>query len=852
MKKSIRSKIFLAVLMVSVGSIAMISVVTLVNLAQMRENVVELNDTVGTQAAADSAAAMETQAMEQLSLIASEKANYADEKMDKQQMYTNMVADYLHQLYSAPEEHAAREAHAPDPALDGELSPQLLYFNESIDPAAVADEVALTANAGDVLLSIARGDDDIECGYFAASSGFSLTVDDVSGHKTDYLDCPSRGWYQQALAHEELIWTDVFEDAMGRGLAITCAAPYRDGEGDIRGVVAFGSTINVLSEKIIETQIGQTGYVFVVNEDCQTIISPNIRWDAQGNLIRESLLDSGNPALQAIGTSIVAGEAGVEQVEFEGRQVYMAYQPMSVLPWSVVAVMDVAEAMAPAESSRSNIKAITDGAVDGIDQSIYTMVLTVALVCAAAVLAVTVVSFAFARKLTTPLSHLTQEVERISDGSLDTDIRVETGDEIETLADAFNSMTASLRTYIHDLTEVTAEKERIGAELNVATRIQRDMLPNIFPAFPDRQDFNIYASMDPAKEVGGDFYDFFMLDESHLAVVMADVSGKGVPAALFMVIAKTIIKNQALTGESLDQVFAHANDQLCANNGEGLFVTAFMGLLDLKSGDFTYVNAGHNPPLLRRKDGLYEYLKLDPGFVLAGLDGMQYASSHLTLREGDTLFLYTDGVTEALNPEEELFGEDRLREALNRDEGRELPVDQLLPYIRADLEKFARGAEQADDISMLALRYRGCGASERTLTVPAEQERLDTVQQFVDDALRGLDCPEDIRIQLQIAVEELFVNIASYAYAPGSGDAVIECRTERDPAAITIRFRDKGTPFDPFAKPDADITLSADERKIGGLGIYMVKNSMDSVDHVYQNGENIVTIYKRLSAEAEE
>ena len=707
--KSIRSKILLTVLAVSVGSIALVTAVTLVNLNNMRENVVTMSDTMGTQAAEDSTIAMEAQAMEQLTLIAAGKADYADEKMNKQQTYAYMVADYLQQLYTDPEAYTAREANGPDPALEGELSPQLLYFNETIDPAAVADEVALTANTGDMLLSIARGDPDIECGYFAAASGFSLTVDDISGHKTEYLDCPTRGWYQQAMKAGDLIWTDVFEDAMGRGLAITCATPYRDGTGEIRGVVAFGSTINALSDKIIETEIGQTGYMFVVNENGQTIISPNIRRDEQGNLIRESLFDSDNRELRDIGRSIIARETGVKEVEFEGRQVYMAYHPMSVLPWSVVAVMDVEEAMAPAEDTRSNIEAITDGAVAGIDKSIYTVLMLVALVCVAAIAIVAFVSYAFAQKLTTPLSHLLEGVERISGGDLKTQIEVHTGDEIETLADAFNSMTANLEKYIHDLTAVTAEKERIGAELNVATQIQKDMLPNIFPAFPERQEFDIYASMDPAKEVGGDFYDFFMVDASHLAVVMADVSGKGVPAALFMVIAKTIIKNQALTGDPLGQVFERANDQLCENNGEGLFVTAFMGLLDLNTGDFTYVNAGHNAPLLRRKDGNYEYLQMEPGFVLAGLDGMQYESSHLKFGKGDTLFLYTDGVTEALNPNEELFGEDRLREALNDDRGRDLQVSKLLPYIRSALEEFARGAEQADDITMLGITYRGPG-----------------------------------------------------------------------------------------------------------------------------------------------
>ena len=707
MRKSIRGKILLTVLLVSVCSLAVVAAVTMANLGHMRGSIIAMSDALGSQAAEDSSVALQAQAMEQLSLITANKADYADEKMNKQQIYAHMVADYLKQLYSDPAAYRGRATAGPDPAKQGELSAQLLYFNKNIDPAAVADEAALTANAGDMLLSIARGDSDIECGYFAAASGFSLTVDAISGHKTDYLDCPTRSWYQQAMAKNGLIWTDVFEDTMGRGLAITCATPYEDGNGNVRGVVAFGSTINMLSENILETQIGQTGYVFVVNDQGQTIISPNISRDENGNLIRESLLDSDDPQLKTVGQAIVDGQTGVRQVEFEGRQVYMAYHPMSVLPWSVVAVMDVDEVMAPAVTNQANIKAMADGTVDGIDRAIQTVLVLVALVCAAAVAVVAMASIALARKLTTPLSHLLEGVERIGGGDLTTQLEVHTGDEIETLANAFNHMTASLQQHIRDLTAVTAEKERIGAELNVATKIQKDMLPNIFPAFPEQREFDIYATMDPAKEVGGDFYDFFMVDDTHLAVVMADVSGKGVPAALFMVIAKTIIKNQALTGESLDQVFQRANDQLCENDGEGLFVTAFMGLLDLKDGGFTYVNAGHTPPLLRRKGGTYEYLKLDPGFVLAGLEGMTYDTAHLTMAPGDTLYLYTDGVTEALNPEEELFGEDRLRAALNDPQAIHLPVAQLLPYLRAALEQYARGAEQADDITMLGITYRG-------------------------------------------------------------------------------------------------------------------------------------------------
>ena len=283
-------------------------------------------------------------------------------------------------------------------------------------------------------------------------------------------------------------------------------------------------------------------------------------------------------------------------------------------------------------------------------------------------------------------------------------LNIRTGDEIQTLSESIKTMEQEINEYIKDLTHVTAEKERIGAELNVATQIQADMLPRIFPAFPERQEFDVYAAMNPAKEVGGDFYDFFLVDDDHLAVVIADVSGKGVPAALFMVIAKTLIKNHAQNHENPGEVFTQTNAQLCEGNDAGLFVTAWMGVLEISTGKFVYVNAGHNPPLLKRAGGQFEWLKSRPGFVLAGIDGMRYRENTMLLEPGDFLYLYTDGVTEATNAKEELFGDERLQNALN--DNRDLPVDQLLPKIKACIDDFVGEADQFDDITMLALDYK--------------------------------------------------------------------------------------------------------------------------------------------------
>ncbi len=247
------------------------------------------------------------------------------------------------------------------------------------------------------------------------------------------------------------------------------------------------------------------------------------------------------------------------------------------------------------------------------------------------------------------------------------------------------------------------EKQQIESELQVATHIQTSMLPRVFPAFPTRDEFDIYSIMTPAKEVGGDFYDFFLVDDNHLALVIADVSGKGVPAALFMVIAKTLIKDRAQEGISPNEVFTKVNKLLCEANEEGLFVTAWLGVFEISSGHLDYVNAGHNPPLVKSSSGKYEYVKSKCNFVLAGFEETKYRLCSLDLFSGDSLFLYTDGVTEATNANKELYGDERLQNVLNRN--KEKKPEELIKAVKEDVDAFVGEAPQFDDITMLSFNY---------------------------------------------------------------------------------------------------------------------------------------------------
>ena len=290
-------------------------------------------------------------------------------------------------------------------------------------------------------------------------------------------------------------------------------------------------------------------------------------------------------------------------------------------------------------------------------------------------------------------------------------LNIHSGDEIETLYNETRMMQEKILDYVENITKITAEKEKISAELNVATEIQASMLPRIFPPFPDRKEFDLFASMDPAKEVGGDFYDFFLIDDCHLALVMADVSGKGVPAALFMAISKTLIKDRAQ--ESLDpaDILSNANNQLSESNDEGLFVTVWLGILDLCTGDLAFADAGHEFPVLIRKNGDVELVKpVKKKPPVATMEGIPYKTSQEKLEVGDKLFLYTDGVPEATNAQEELYGMERL-EAFLKKEG-SLPVDKLLPAVRADVDAFVGDAPQFDDLTMLAIEIKGFSNKE--------------------------------------------------------------------------------------------------------------------------------------------
>lgn len=380
----------------------------------------------------------------------------------------------------------------------------------------------------------------------------------------------------------------------------------------------------------------------------------------------------------------------------------------------------------------------------------------------------------------------------------------------------------------------TKLNQKVTSELSIASAIQAGVLPK---EFPDSKFGEIYAIMDPAKEVGGDFYDFFAIDDKHTALVIGDASGKGVPSSLYMMKAQSLVRALSKHAKfDTAKIISEVNKSLCENNEYTMFVTCWLGIIDKESGELHFTNAGHNPPIIKH-NGKYEYLNAKPGLVLGGLPEFEFKESTITLVKGDKLFLYTDGVTEAHNVRSELYGEDQLLELVSKIDASPY---ETISKVREEIREFSRNTEQFDDITMLMLEYRKPQSvfSKKFL---ADNKELENVQNFIIDSIKG-DLSMKSKNELFICTEEIFVNIASYSYE-GKGYAEVDVNFDNN--VLTLVFKDNGVPFNPLAKDDPDTKAKADDRQIGGLGIFMVKNLMDKVYYEYVGGKNILTLVKK-------
>jgi sigma-B regulation protein RsbU (phosphoserine phosphatase) len=510
-----------------------------------------------------------------------------------------------------------------------------------------------------------------------------LVLDDRGKKETPYF---IQDWYSIPQMMKEPGWSEPYRaESRGNKLMVTYSSPIRDSAGVFRGVVASDISLEWLSDLLDSLPLGKGGYAFLLSKNGTFITHPNRDLILKENIFSQAE-EQKNPQLRALGREMVQGKSGFVSAEklFAGQEGWLMYRPIQSTGWSIGIFFPEAEVMAKvAELSRK------EGAIGFVG---FLFLLPVILL--------------ISRSITGPLRKLAESTQALSAGDLDAPLpQIPGQDEVANLANSFAAMRDELKKHISMLQDAATAKERIESELRIAQRIQMELVPKTFPPFPERTDFELHAMMTPAREVGGDFYDFMMPDAEHLWVVIGDVSGKGIAAALFMAVTRTFLRAFVQEEKSPGKVLARVNNELARNNEANMFVTLFCGVVHLPTGKFRWANGANNLPFLTEAAGEPEFLPRTKGALVGAMEDIRFDEAELTLHAGDMLYLYTDGVNEAMDEKDQLFGNARTREVLLK--YRLCDCISLVSGMTDELSKFTRNAEQSDDITMLALRYFG-------------------------------------------------------------------------------------------------------------------------------------------------
>lgn len=521
--------------------------------------------------------------------------------------------------------------------------------------------------------------------------------------------------------------------------------------------------------------------------------------------------------------------------------VLSSYKPLDIqdVKWVLMSEIDEAEAFAQVYSFRNKIL-------------LWFFIF---------ILAIIIISLFFARSLTRRINLLTKYAHTLSKHNFAEDAHLEVpkelvhdaghGDEIGLLTKAFSELGDDLQVSIDNLKRTTRLKERMETELNVGRDIQMSMLPLLFPAYPDHQEFAIYSILKPARQVGGDFYDFYFMDDKHFYMCIGDVSGKGVPAALYMAVSKTLMKSKAEGVNSPARILSAVNKELSADNPANMFLTLFLAVLNIETGELVYTNAGHNRPLLKRKGGVVKVEDIH-GPIVGVVTGFEYRESKVEMNRGDFLLMFTDGVTEAMNVRDELYSDGRLIKLMRHMECGS--AGNVAQSVLKDVDDYAGEAEQADDITILTMQYLGRPnhevAHKLEIKIGNQLNEIESAIEKMVEFVEKYNVPDEIQSKMSIVLDEFLNNTISYGYADEE-EHVIEIHVEMQGDRLVIALVDDGIPFNPFEYATPDIEAAADERKIGGLGIHIARNLLEKVGYKRSGNKNIVTLVKYLNIESE-
>ncbi len=677
--------------------------------------------------------------------------------------------------------------------------------------------------------------------YSSYNSDHEIETNKLGGISYDYF---TADWYVVPVLSGKTYWNDPYVETEAESIEMTTYSyPLKDASGEIIGVFTADIAINAINAFVKNLQLYEHSFNMLIAKNGTFISHADSTKLLNETPMTEAILYN-SASMEKMAHDAAKGIRGYGVVgdphkDYE-NSFLIFYTPVPSANWTIASLCPIPD----------------------VFESTYIMGNRLILVFVIAFVVLSALTILIISRLASPLKLFAKSAQEIAEGNLTTQLPViKVHDEMFQMHESFRYMQKSLISQISALKTTTAAKERVESELNIARNIQMSMIPKMFPPYPERNDIDIYAFMRPAKEVGGDLYDFF-LNDNKFYFAIGDVSGKGVPAALFMAVSRSIFRTFVQSDADADFIVRSMNAAVSNNNDSNMFVTLFVGILDLKTGHLSYCNAGHNPPVVMRADGsCVDFMQIEgrKNLPIGLFEDAPYDRHELTLNDHDTLFLYTDGLTEAENHKAELYSDERLLKTLSS-VGSHIPMRDLLDNVLADVEAHAAGAGQSDDLTMMAMSF--VFGKENSLALEDEKtlsdahsenyrkleminniDQINNMAQWIESLTDefGINMAQSMSINL--ALEEAVANVIMYAYPKDGKEYTFTLDFDVDENRnSTWRIVDSGRPFNPTTKADADTTLSAEDRKIGGLGILMVKKIMDSVEYERIHKQNVLTM----------
>lgn len=701
-KIRIRTKILTVFLALSLISLTLFGYLAINHIKEVGNYALRSSSALGDRAVSNSTNALETQAEEYMLRLAMDQATISNALFEKVEGEVHTTVRFAADLWNN------RSSPGDQPSYPQEETPEDVYavsvyvLAPGVNANEVRKELRLWSNLNKIFIPIHANDPNLTWIYIGTESGILQLYPWVSGIDPSF-DPRVRTWYTKAKETGQISWSEPYIDVITGSLMISCSKPVYDSKHNLIGVIAVDVTTKTINQKIINLRVGELGYAFLMDNSGKIIAHPGSssgdqKWDE--TFEAENMLHTDNLELRKIAKNMTIGKIGIARCKFEDGIKYIAYAPITSTNWSIGVVMPVKEIIAPALATKSQIFSITRSSEKGIERKTKNIQNTLITMFIGMIVVVSGVSFLLSRAVTRPLTALTKGAKIIGKGELEHKVKVKTGDELEELANSFNEMALDLKKHIDELQRTTAEKERLQKELEIANDIQQSFLPRSVPKIKgvELAAFNL-----PAREVGGDFYDFIPITIDKWGLTIADVSGKGIPAALFMALSRTLVRASTTRNPAAAEAIMQANKLIFEDSqSTDMFVTLFYAILDSTKKSLRYVNAGHNPPLLIRETPGDIVLLKAKGIALGVIDNIELEETEIELTKGDVVVLYTDGVTEAISENKERFEQERLTKVITKN--RNSPAQDILKEIKEELLRFAGKQPQFDDITLMILK----------------------------------------------------------------------------------------------------------------------------------------------------